>query len=193
MIGRKKNWYFDGWESRKTLTSSGKLKTVWEYNDDYYGFDLDERKLKLLKISFIVLPALIIALWIFFSLFKCIGRDSVLYVGAFWYVCVIPMIYLVMGACGAFKLSTEMTYRDLYACYRRIKVSSIALTILYFAAIVGDFVFVSIYNDYFSIASEMPWFLGAVLEFIISGCLFLIQFKVKKKIKIVRKSEIQEE
>jgi len=192
MLGHKKNWYFEGWKSRKTLSPSGKLKTVWEYDNDFYGFDIDEKKLKLLKISFIVLPAFIVLLWVFFSLVSCIERDTVLYIGGFWYVTVIPMVYMVMGACGAFKLKKEMTYRDIYACYRRIKVSSIALTILFLGAVVGDVVFVAVFNEFFSLSMEMPWLLGALIELILSAVLFVIQFKVRKKIIIVRKNNIEE-
>lgn len=193
MIGRKKNWYFEGWQSRKTLSPSGKLKTVWEYNNDYYGFDLDDNKLKLLKISFIVIPALIVALWILFSLIRCYERDSILYIGGFWYVAVIPMIYMVMGACGAIKLSKEMTYRDLYACYRRIKVSSIALSILFLGAVAADIVFVIVYSEFFTFSMEMPWLLGAIIELVLSVGLFFIQFKVKDKIKVVRENPIEDD
>ena len=104
MNRRKNNWYFDGWMSRKELTPSGRWRTVWEYNDDYYGFDLQPKQLKLLKYAFILIPALILVVWFASSLTRCIGRDTVLYVGAFWYAAAIPMVYMVIGAIGAFKI-----------------------------------------------------------------------------------------
>lgn len=192
MLGHKKNWYFNGWQSQKELSPSGRLRTVWKYNDDYYSFDLSPKGFRMLKIAFIMIPALIIVLWVLFSLVRCIGRDTVLYVGAFWYASVIPMVYMVMGAAGAVRMKEEMTYRDLYACYRRIKVSSWFLFPLFLASIIGDIVFVALYNDYFSLQSEMPWLIGAFILFLLSLALFIIQLKVKNKIKITRKNTEEE-
>ena len=188
MLGRKKNWYFNGWESRKEMSPSGRLRTVWTYNEDYYSFDLPPKSFQLLKICFIAVPALIVLLWIAGSLIRSTGRDTVLYVGAFWYVSLIPMVYMVMGAAGAFRLKPEMTYRDLYACYRRIKVASWVLPVLFLLSIIGDIVFVAIYNDYFSLQPEIPWLTFAFLLFLLSLLLFIVQLKVKKKIKIVKKN-----
>lgn len=188
MLGHKKNWYFNGWESRKEMSPSGRLRTVWKYNDDYYSFDLSPKSFQVLKICFIVIPALIVLLWITSSLIRSTGRDTVLYVGAFWYLSLIPMVYMIMGAAGAFRLKQEMTYRDLYACYRRIKVASWILPVLFFLSIAGDIVFVSIYNDYFSLQPELPWLVGALSLFLLSLALFFIQLKVKKKIKVIKKN-----
>ena len=169
------------------MSPSGRLRTVWTYNDDYYTFDLSPKRFQMLKICFIAIPALIVLLWISGSLIRSIGRDTVLYVGAFWYVSVIPMVYMVMGAAGAIRLKPEMTYRDLYACYRRIKVASWVLPILFLLSIVGDIVFVVIYNDYFSLQPELPWLIGAFVLFLLSLFLFIVQLKVKNKIKVVKK------
>ena len=192
MLGRKRNWYFNGWESRKEMSSSGRVRTVWTYNDDYYAFDLSPKAFRLLKICFIAVPALIVLLWIFFSLVKSIGRDTVLYVGAFWYVSVIPMIYMVMGAAGAFKLQPEMTYRDIYACYRRIKVASWILPVLFLLSVIGNVVFLIIYKEYFSIQTELLWMIGAFVLFLLSLFLFIVQVKVKNKIKVVKKKTEEE-
>ena len=168
------------------MSPSGRLRTVWMYNDDYYTFDLSSKAFLWLKICFIAIPALIVVLWIAGSLIKSTGRDTVLYVGAFWYLCLIPMVYMIMGAAGAIRLKPEMTYRDLYACYRRIKVSSWILPVLFLAAMIGDIVFVSVYKEYFSLRSELPWLSFAFLLFLLSLFLFIIQAKVKKKIIIVK-------
>ncbi len=192
MLGRKKNWYFNGWESRKEMSSSGRIRTVWEYNDDYYSFDLSLKAFRLLKICFIAVPAMIVLLWILFSLVKSIGRDTVLYVGAFWYVSVIPMIYMVMGAAGAVKLKPEMTYRDIYACYRRIKVASWILPVLFLFSLIGNIVFLNIYREYFSLQTELPWMIGTFVLFLLSLFLFIVQAKVKNKIKIVKKKTEEE-
>lgn len=188
MLGHKKNWYFNGWESRKEMSSSGRLRTVWNYNDDYYSFDLSPKGFQLLKICFIAVPALIVVLWILASLIRSTGRDTVLYVGAFWYVSLIPMVYMVMGAAGAIRMKKEMTYRDLYACYRRIKVASWILPVLFLLAIVGDVVFLTIYKEYFSLQGELPWMIAAFVLFLLSLFLFIIQAKVKKRIKVVQKN-----
>ena len=188
MLGHKKNWYFNGWESRKEMSSSGRLRTVWTYNDDYYSFDLSPKSFQMLKICFIAVPALIVLLWIVFSLMRSTGRDTVLYVGAFWYVALIPMVYMIMGAAGAFRLKQEMTYRDLYACYRRIKVASWVLPVLFLLAIIGDIVFLSLYKEYFSLQPELPWLIGVLILFLLSLFLFIVQLKVKNKIKVVKKN-----
>lgn len=187
MLGHKKNWYFNGWESRKEMSSSGRLRTVWTYNDNYYSFDLSAASFLRLKICFIAVPALIVLCWIIFSLIKSIGRDTVLYVGAFWYVSLIPMVYMLMGAAGALRLKMEMTYRDLYACYRRIKVASWILPVLFLGALVGEIVFLCIYQEYFSYQQELPWMIGAFILFLLSLFLFFVQLKVKNKIKVVKK------
>ncbi len=185
MMNRKKNnWYFDGWMSRKELDSSGKLKTVWEYNDDYYSFDLPEKQFKLLKYAFIIIPALILIIWFLASLTRCIGRDTVIYVGLFWYAACIPMVYMVIGAVGAFKLKSKMTYRDIYACYRRLKVSSWFIAPLFFLSIIGEIVFLILYKDYFSIQTEIAWLIGAFINTLLAVLLFIIQLKVKSKIVI---------
>ncbi|MCQ2512852.1 MAG: hypothetical protein MJ092_05640 [Lachnospiraceae bacterium] len=182
MNRRKNNWYFDGWMSRKELTPSGRWRTVWEYNDDYYGFDLQPKQLKLLKYAFIFIPALILVVWFASSLTRSIGRDTVLYVGAFWYATAIPMVYMVIGAIGAFKIKEKMTYRDLYACYRRLMVSSWFIAPLFFLSIVGDIVFLVLYKDYFSIQTELPWLIGAFIDFLLAVLLFIVQLKNKSKI-----------
>ena len=121
------------------------------------------------------------------KLIKSIGRDTVLYVGAFWYVSLIPMVYMLMGAAGALRLKMEMTYRDLYSCYRRIKVASWILPVLFLGALVGEIVFLSIYQEYFSYQQELPWMIGAFILFLLSLFLFIVQLKVKNKIKVVKK------
>lgn len=174
------------------MSSSGRLRTVWTYNDDYYSFDLSPKAFQLLKISFIVIPALIVLCWVGFSLIRSTGRDTVLYVGAFWYVSLIPMIYMIMGAAGAFRMKQEMTYRDLYACYRRIKVASWILPVLFLLAIIGDIVFLTLYKEYFSFRTELPWMIGAMILFLLSLMLFIVQAKVKRKIKVVEKKNEEE-
>lgn len=170
------------------MSSSGRLRTVWNYNDDYYSFDLSPKGFQLLKICFIAVPALIVVLWILASLIRSTGRDTVLYVGAFWYVSLIPMVYMVMGAAGAIRMKKEMTYRDLYACYRRIKVASWILPVLFLLAIIGDVVFLTIYKEYFSLQGELPWMIAAFVLFLLSLFLFIVQAKVKKRIKVVQKN-----
>ena len=169
------------------MSPSGRLRTVWTYNSDYYTFDLPPKRFQLLIISFIVIPALIVLVWIGSSLIPSTGRDTVLYVGGFWYFSLIPMVYMILGAIGAFKMKPEMTYRDLYSCYRRIKVASWGLPVFYLLSIIGDIVFVSIYNEYFSLQPELPWLCGAFLLFLLSLSLFIIQAKVRKKIVVVEK------
>ena len=192
MLGHKKNWYFQGWQSRKELSPSGRLHTVWEYNDDYYSFDLSAKRFRLLKISFVAIPALIIVIWILFSLMSSFARDSILYVGVFWYTSAIPMIYMVMGAVGAIRMKEEMTYRDLYACYRRIKLSSWVLPVLFLFSLIGTFVFVIRFAENYSIRMERMHVIGCLILFLLSLALFIIQLKVKKKI-IVSKKRTEEE
>ncbi|MBR5932130.1 MAG: hypothetical protein IKZ95_08935 [Lachnospiraceae bacterium] len=192
MLGHKKNWYFQGWQSRKELSPSGRLHTVWEYNDDYYSFDLSAKRFRLLKISFVAIPALIIVIWILFSLMRSFARDSILYVGVFWYTSTIPMIYMVMGAVGAIRMKEEMTYRDLYACYRRIKLSSWVLPVLFLFSLIGTFVFVIRFAENYSIRMERMHVIGCLILFLLSLALFIIQLKVKKKI-IVSKKRTEEE
>lgn len=192
MNRKKNNWYFDGWMSRKELTPSGRLRTVWEYNDDYYTFDLEPKQFKKLKLAFILIPALIILIWFISSFARCIGRDTVIYVGLFWYASVIPMIYMVVGAIGAFKLKAMMTYRDVYACYRRIKVSSWFIAPLFLLSIVGEFVFIIKYKDYFSFQTEYVWMIGAFICMLLAALLFVVQLKVKSKI-VKAKTNSEEE
>ena len=187
MIGHKKNWYFQGWKSRKELSPSGRLHTVWEYDDDMYSFDISTKAFQWLRISFIVIPALIIIVWILFSLFSSFARDSILYVGIFWYGSVIPMIYMVMGAAGAVRMKQEMTYRDLYACYRRIKVSSWILPFVFLLSIVGTVVFIIYVAENYSIQMESAHLLGSLILMILSLTLCIIQGKVRKKIIVSKK------
>ncbi|MBO4834794.1 MAG: hypothetical protein J5483_01655 [Lachnospiraceae bacterium] len=192
MIGHKKNWYFQGWKSRKELSPSGRLHTVWEYSDDLYSFDLSEKGLQWLKISFIAIPALIILVWVLFSLMSSFARDSVLYVGIFWYGSTIPMIYMVMGAVGAFRMKKDMTYRDLYACYRRIKVSSWILPFLFLLSIVGVLVFIICFAENYSLKMESGHILGCLILMLLSLALCIIQGSVRKKI-IVSKKNMEED
>lgn len=192
MLGHKKNWYFQGWKSRKELSPSGRLHTVWEYSDDLYSFDLSEKGFQWLKISFIAIPALIIIVWVLFSLMSSFARDSVLYVGIFWYGSTIPMIYMIMGAVGAFRLKKDMTYRDLYACYRRIKVASWILPFVFLLSIVGVLVFIIAFAENYSLQMESSHLLGSLILMILSLALCIIQGSVRKKI-IVSKKKTEEE
>ena len=192
MIGHKKNWYFQGWKSRKELSPSGRLHTVWEYNDDLYSFDLSEKRFQWLKISFIAIPALIIIIWVLFSLMSSFVRDSILYVGIFWYGSTIPMIYMVMGAVGAFRIKKDMTYRDLYACYRRIKVASWILPFVFLLSIIGTWYFVCFRAENYSLGMERMHLYGSLILMLLSVALCVIQASVRKKI-IVSKKNTEED
>ena len=167
-MSRNINWYFEGWKKDREMTASGREKTVWKYNGVYYEFQLTKKQLFLIKAGYTCLSALLIGLWILFSFLPGAGRENAFYVGAPWFLQIIPFMYLLVGLFGIWRSAEKMTYRDVCAGYYRIRYVKWILLILQLISVIGEIIFLIVFHAYISIGKELVWLLGAIL------CLFTI-------------------
>ena len=184
---RKVNWYFEGWKKDREITDSGREKTVWKYSGVYYEFQLNgksltKKQLVLMKAGYTCLTVLLIGLWILFSFLPGAGRENAPYVGAPWFLQIIPFMYLIMGLYGIWRSGTKsagriMTYREVYAGYYRIRIVKWILLILQLTSVIGEIIFLIIYHSYISVGAELLWLLGAVLCLLMIIGIFILHHK----------------
>ena len=174
---RKTNWYFEGWKKEKKTGENGKTKTVWNYQGIYYQFYLEPDKLKYLKAGYLAASLVMIALWFVFSLTFGTGRETAAYVGAPWFLQIIPFMYLIMGVYGTLRAGFTMTYRDIRSGYFRIRVAKWILAALQIICLIGDIIFLIIYHSQIRVWDEIIWIIGLCLCFVCTVVLFILQKK----------------
>lgn len=162
-MAKRVNWYFDGWTHEQTLTPGGRKKTRWSYHGVYYSYGLDARRLRRLKRAHIAAALLETALWFVMCLPKTAGRDAAFYVGGFWYLCILPLMALLIGAWGMRGVSEKMTYRDVCAGDRNLRRGAWALLALQCASVAGALVFLAVYWSGLDPVRELFWLAGALL------------------------------
>ena len=176
-MARRVNWYFEGWKKDREVTASGKEKTVWKYNGVYYEFQLTKKQLLLMKAGYTCLSVLLIGLWVLFSFLPGAGRETAVYVGAPWFLQIIPFMYLIVGLYGIWRSGTKMTYRDVYAGYYRIRYVKWILLFLQIICLIGEIIFLIVFHAYISVGSELLWLLGAFLCLLAILGLFILHRK----------------
>ena len=197
-MARKINWYFEGWKKDREITDSGREKTVWKYSGVYYEFQLNGKnltgkQLTMMKAGYTCLSVLLIGLWILFSFLPGAGRENAPYVGAPWFLQIIPFMYLIMGLYGIWRSGTgsdgtevtgteydgtKMTYRDVYAGYYRIRIVKWILLILQLISVIGEIIFLIIYHSYISVGAELLWILGAILCLLMIIGIFILHRRI---------------
>ena len=173
----KTNWYFEGWKKDREITASGKEKTVWKYTGVYYQFQLDEKQRKKMKAGYTCLSVLLIGIWVLFSFLPGTGRETAFYVGAPWFLQIIPFMYLIVGLCGILRSGDKLTYRDVRAGYYRIGYIRWILLILQLVCVIGEIIFLIVYNSYIQIGAELLWLFGALLCLAMITGIFILHRK----------------
>ena len=162
-MARKINWYFEGWKRDRETDASGRERTVWKYTGVYYSFQLTGKQLIKMKAGYTCLSVLLIGIWILFSFLPGAGRENAFYVGAPWFLQIIPFMYLIIALYGIWRSGEKLTYRDVRAGYYRISYVKWLLLILQVICLVGEIIFLILYHPYINAGSEILWLFGAML------------------------------
>lgn len=121
MARLRRDWYLEGW-SREYCETDGKTRMVWKYTGEYFRYELSPRGLRRLKAACALLTVLMAALWFHLSMLRVAGREF-FFVGAEWFLCIIPFMVLILGAASFLTVRERMTYRAMYGSYKRCRYS----------------------------------------------------------------------
>jgi len=177
------NWYLEGWEYREQIGKNGKPKKVLVYTGKYYTLGPDKKKRRRLKTAVLALGLLAVALLAFLGIWGCGGLETI-YVGAPFYVTILPAIYILMGSVVYAWAPEEMTYRDLCASERRLKRSTTFAAVLLGISVAGQVVFVILTASGVcsgEVGRELLWLGGDALCFaaVLTLCLLTRRFPAK--------------
>lgn len=163
MARLRRDWYLEGW-SRERVEENGKTRTVWKYTGEYFRYDLTSKGLKLLKTAYAALTVLLLAMWFWLSMVRVASREF-FFVGAEWFLCIIPFMELLLGVGCFLPVRERMTYRAMYGSYKRCVYGSRCLLVLLCLTVAGEVVFLALYGGRVYLPREIVWFLGVL------GCL----------------------
>lgn len=147
-----RDWYFQGWERREDEAG----KKAFVYTGEYYTFPGGLRPLKAPAVG---MAAALTALYLLAALFPAAG--------GMWRVAaipqlleIIPLVYLVIGAVCLLRAREPLTFRDLYASWRRMERAS--LWSLGFTAlmVLAELVFLFLAAASVSLPRELLYLLG---------------------------------
>lgn len=178
-MARPVNWYLDGWVRHKELTPTGKVVTIWNYQGAYYTYGVEEKQLKRLKISYVVCGLLLILGWFALGMSSAKGKDAAFYVGAPWFLCMLPLMELFLGMVGMRSASNKMTYRDMYAGYKRLLYGVRGCLPLMAISAVGEIVFLCIYRTQLRLLFELLWLLGVLVLVAVNAVLLVLQSRYR--------------
>ena len=102
MARLRRDWYLEGW-SREYCETDGKTRMVWKYTGEYFRYELSPRGLRRLKAACALLTVLMAALWFHLSMLRVAGREF-FFVGAEWFLCIIPFMVLILGAASGISV-----------------------------------------------------------------------------------------
>lgn len=165
MARLRRDWYLEGW-SREYCETDGKTRMVWKYTGEYFRYELSPRGLRRLKAACALLTVLMAALWFHLSMLRVAGREF-FFVGAEWFLCIIPFMVLILGAASFLTVRERMTYRAMYGAYKRCRYGSFILLALLALTIAGEIVFLCLYGSQVNLRREILWLAGVAVCF---GC-----------------------
>lgn len=160
----RQDWYLEGW-NREVIEENGKKRTVWRYTGEYFRYDLTPKGLKRLKAAYGLLTVMLLAVWLHFSMMRVASREF-FFVGAEWFLCILPFMELILGVCCFLPVKEKMTYRAMYGSYKRCTYGSRILLVLLFLTIVGEIVFLVLYGGRVYLRREIVWLLGVLWCFV---------------------------
>lgn len=168
MIMSRTNWYFEGWKKQ-----GGR----WEYHGVRYRFQAEESALHKLKVCYGAAALAMILIWLVCSVLWGVGKETSAYVGAPWFLQILPFMYLIMGVYGILRSGYDMTYRDLRAGFFRIRIAKWVLLILQAASVIGELVFLILYHSVLPVSEEILFMAGACLCILCTAVLLFLQYR----------------
>lgn len=161
MARLRRDWYLEGW-NREAVVENGKKRMVWRYTGEYFRYDLTPAGLKRLKAVYAVLLVVLLGVWFRFSMTRVAAREF-FFVGAQWFLCIIPFMELILGVCCFLPVKEKMTYRAMYGSYKRCVYGSWGLLILLALTLVGGIVFLALYGSRIYLPREIVWLFGVLV------------------------------
>ena len=134
------SWYTRGWQK----VPDGRGKTRMEYIGEYYGYGLDEKALRQMKLGLAGACALFVVVYLLSAVLVSEGAMW-RWVGLCQILTLLGAIYLSM-AVGRICLSgAKMTYRDYHAGPLRLKRASWACAILSGLTLLAELVYIVVF------------------------------------------------
>ncbi len=155
-----RDWYLEGWH-REYCEVNGRRRTVWKYTGEYFRFALSPRGLARLKAAYPLLTLLMLGLWFYLSMLRVAGREM-FFVGAEWFLCILPFMPLLLGAASFLTVPERMTYRAMYGSYKRCRYAGLVLLALLGLTAVGEIVFLCLYGAQVALLREILWLAGVL-------------------------------
>lgn len=137
-MGRKTNWWLDGWRYEEQLGENAGRRRKLVYEGEYYSLGRDAPRLPALKLAFTGLTLAETAAYVLTSALAEPGAARI-FVGACILV-IIPLMYLLIGTGCLWAAKDPMTYRDYRGSILRIRWTSIAIAALNAIGAVGEII-----------------------------------------------------
>lgn len=134
-------WYSRDW---RKVPGDGKGKTQFEYIGEYYGYGLEGKALRQMKLGLAGACVLFVAVYLLSAILVSEGAMW-RWVGLFQILTLLGAIYLCM-AVGRICLSVEkMTYRDYHAGPLRLKKASMTCAVLSGLTLLAELVYIVVF------------------------------------------------
>ena len=135
---RIRDWYFQGWERRKDKNG----KTRFVYTGETYVFP---GGIKTVRSKACVMTATAVVLYLAAAFFPPAG--GMWRIAAFSQLLeIIPLVYLVMGAVCLLRVKEPLTFRDVYASWRRMERASLVSGVIASAMAATEIAFLILYG-----------------------------------------------
>ncbi len=135
-MGRETNWRLRGWKEKEVLNEYGRKVKKLIYCGEYYAQALSKKGRNLVKVTDCLLTVLCIGAYVWASLAGSPGCGR-LWIGS-CILCIIPMIYMVMGTASIAVSGERLTYRSYRGGFLRVRWTSIAVALLTMVALLGE-------------------------------------------------------
>jgi hypothetical protein len=142
MAQRSTHWYLRSWAYEDRLRPDGTKARELVYQGEYYHVVGKSGTLLPLKLGYL---ASAVVLWLVLAvLLTHFSRGaSLFFVGGPCGITLIPAIYLAIGCIQLLRVPEKMTYRDVQASYRRIRLASKWAVGLMAVCLVGEVFYLS--------------------------------------------------
>ncbi|MCD8322680.1 MAG: hypothetical protein LUC89_07350 [Oscillospiraceae bacterium] len=153
---RMNQWYFQGWEKRKTENG----KTDFVYVGEYYTLPHGLRQAKLVTGLLTAGAVIFYVLTAFFPSAGGMWRPA----APAQLLVIVPLLYLCIGLVNLLLQKEErLTYRDWYSSCRRMKRASLWAVILSAAMVVVELVYIVAFRDGSPLGAELLYLLRQVV------------------------------
>lgn len=173
-MAKQVNWYLLGWKRRRETAPSGRSISLWTYEGDYFSPGMAGVQLRRFKRLCLLLGVLTVVLWFVLSAVDTLGKNIAAYVGAPWFLGLLPLMELILGLRYVPGICEKMTYRDMYGAYRRMLYGLYILLPLELLSAVGEVGFLCRYHGYIAVLPEVFWLAGVMACAACAGGLLIL-------------------